>query len=103
MKKYIAIGALGLAFVGVGSGLEITQTKAATNEIQKIDDLCQEKAFNLTGYVVGIHKNSKIIEVAGVETKEEAIEFSEKRNDFIKLVSEKNLYYLKIKRIKNMK
>lgn len=42
----------------------------------------------MTGYVVGIHKSSNIIEVANVETKEEAIEFSEKRYNFINLAVE---------------
>ena len=89
IKKYIIIGAIGTGIVGTSlSGLEITQTKAATNEIEKIDNSFQEKKLNLTGYVVGIHKNSNRIEVADVETKEEAIEFSEKRKDFINLLSQ---------------
>ncbi|WP_144509037.1 DUF3221 domain-containing protein [Bacillus mycoides] len=89
MKKYLAIGALGIVFAGVGFlNIETLSSTVTNNEIEQKDTSSHVKAFDFTGYVVGIHKNSKRIEVADVETKEAAIEFSEKRNDFINLASE---------------
>lgn len=89
MKKYLAIGALGIVFAGVGFlNIETLNSTVTNNEIEQKDTSSHVKAFDFTGYVVGIHKNSKRIEVADVETKEAAIEFSEKRNDFINLASE---------------
>ncbi|OJD65094.1 DUF3221 domain-containing protein [Bacillus albus] len=89
MKKCAVIGALGIVFFGgCLPEVEISKSKVTYNGIQQKDSFSHVKAFDLTGYVVGIHKNSNIIEVANVETKEAAIEFSEKRNDFINLAVE---------------
>ncbi|ALZ64599.1 hypothetical protein FORC13_p114 (plasmid) [Bacillus cereus] len=89
MKKYIVIGALGIVFAGVSFlNIETLNSPITNNEIEQVDTFSHVKAFDFTGYVVGIHKNSNRIEVADVETKEAAIEFSEKRNDFINLASE---------------
>ncbi|MED0988015.1 DUF3221 domain-containing protein [Bacillus paramycoides] len=89
IKKCAVIGALGIVFGGVClSEIEISKSKGTNNGIQQKDNFSYVKAFDLTGYVVGIHKSSNIIEVANVETKEAAIEFSEKRNNFINLAVE---------------
>ncbi|MGE7940077.1 DUF3221 domain-containing protein [Bacillus paramycoides] len=89
IKKCAVIGALGIVFFGgCLSEVEISKSKVTNNGIQQKDNFSHVKAFDLTGYVVGIHKNSNIVEVANVETKEAAIEFSEKRNDFINLAVE---------------
>ncbi|CAM4304828.1 DUF3221 domain-containing protein [Bacillus albus] len=89
IKKCAVIGALGIVFFGgCLPEVEISKSKVTYNGIQQKDSFSHVKAFDLTGYVVGIHKNSNIIEVANVETKEAAIEFSEKRNDFINLAVE---------------
>ncbi|MED1407092.1 DUF3221 domain-containing protein [Bacillus mycoides] len=89
IKKYIVMGALGIVFAGVGLlNIETLDSTVTKNEIEQKDIFSHEKAFDLTGYVVGVHKNSKMIEVADVETKEAAIEFSEKRKNFINLASE---------------
>lgn len=89
IKKCAVVGALGMVFGGVClSEMDISKSKGTNNEIQQKDNFSHEKAFDLTGYVVGIHKSSDIIEVANVETKEAAIEFSEKRYNFINLAVE---------------
>lgn len=98
MKKYIAIGALGIVFAGVGFlNTETLNSTVTNNEIKQKDNFSHVKAFDFTGYVVGIHKSSKMIEVADVETKEAAIEFSEKRNDFINLASENKFFLVENK------
>ncbi|PEL82527.1 DUF3221 domain-containing protein [Bacillus wiedmannii] len=89
MKKCAVMGALGIVFGGVClSEVEISKFKGTNNGIQQKENFSHVKAFDLTGYVVGIHKSSNIIEVANVETKEAAMDFSEKRYNFINLAVE---------------
>ncbi|PFQ67985.1 DUF3221 domain-containing protein [Bacillus cereus] len=89
MKKCAVIGALGIAFGGVClSEIENSKLKGTNTGMQQKDNFSHVKSFDLTGYVVGIHKSSNLIEVANVESKEEAIEFSEKRYNFINLAVE---------------
>lgn len=89
IKKCAVIGVLGIVIGGLClSEIEASKSKVANNGLQRKDTLSHVNTFALTGYVVGIHKNSNLIEVASVETKEEAMEFSEKRNDFINLAGE---------------
>ncbi|MEM5662861.1 hypothetical protein AAHB62_31220 [Bacillus cereus] len=104
IKKCAVIGALGIAFGGVClSEIENSKLKGTNTGMQQKDNFSHVKSFDLTGYVVGIHKSSNLIEVANVESKEEAIEFSEK--DIILLIWQlrTNLYCLKIKIIRNIK
>ncbi|WP_255262828.1 DUF3221 domain-containing protein [Bacillus wiedmannii] len=89
IKKCAVMGALGIVFGGVClSEVEISKFKGTNNGIQQKENFSHVKAFDLTGYVVGIHKSSNIIEVANVETKEAAMDFSEKRYNFINLAVE---------------
>lgn len=89
IKKCAVIGALGIALGGVClSEIDTSKSKDTNTGMQQKDNFSHVKPFDLTGYVVGIHKSSNIIEVANVETKEEAIEFSEKRYNFINLAIE---------------
>ncbi|MGE7885513.1 DUF3221 domain-containing protein [Bacillus sp. NPDC094077] len=89
IKKCAVIGALGIAIGGVClSEIETSKLKGTNIGMQQKDNFSHVKSFDLTGYVVGIHKSSNLIEVANVETKEEAIEFSEKRYNFINLAVE---------------
>ncbi|HDR7367076.1 DUF3221 domain-containing protein [Bacillus toyonensis] len=89
IKKCAVIGALGIAIGGVClSEIENSKLKGTNTGMQQKDNFSQVKPFDLTGYVVGIHKSSNLIEVANVETKEEAIEFTEKRYNFINLAVE---------------
>ena len=89
IKKCAVIGALGIAFGGVClSEIEKSKLKGTNTGMQQKDNFSHVKSFDLTGYVVGIHKSSNLIEVANVESKEEAIEFSEKRYNFINLAVE---------------
>lgn len=89
IKKCAVIGVLGIVIGGLClTEIEDSKSRVANNGVQRKDSHSHVNAFALTGYVVGIHKNSNLIEVASVETKQAAIEFSEKRNDFINLASE---------------
>ena len=89
IKKCALFGLLGVVFGGLYlSELVFPEFKYTNERIQGKDRFLHVKTFNLTGYVVGIHEDSNIVEVATFETKEEAIEFSKKRNDFINLAVE---------------
>lgn len=89
IKKCAVIGVLGVVIGGLClTEIEDSKSRVANNGVQQKDSHSHVNAFALTGYVVGIHKNSNLIEIASVETKQAAIEFSEKRNDFINLASE---------------
>lgn len=89
IKKCVALGLFGIVFGGLClSEIGFLNSKYNDDRMQEKGSIPYVKTFNLTGYVVGIHQRSNIVEVATVETKEAAIEFSKKRNDFINLAVE---------------